>query len=169
MLISDRYRALQKEMHARYGDRYGASGGLWASKVATIKARENLVDVLDYGCGQGILKKKLGRFVREYDPAIKGKDHDPQPADLVVCTDVLEHIEPECLDDVLKHIHSKTKRRFLFSASIVPAGKVLADGRNAHLILEDKVWWHEQISKYFRIFHIYAIRNHEFAGLAEPR
>lgn len=169
MLLSDAYLEMQKEMHRRYGDRYGASGKLWAAKVATIKARNGYTSVLDYGCGQGLLRQVLGRFVKEYDPAIKGKDHDPEPADLVVCTDVLEHIEPDFLPAVLIHIHSKVKKQLLFSASLVPAGKLLADGRNAHLILESAEWWREQISKYFYIFKVYTIRDHEFAGLATPK
>ena len=39
--------------------------------------------------------------IKEYDPAIPGKDSLPEPADIVVCSDVLEHIEPNYLLNVL--------------------------------------------------------------------
>jgi hypothetical protein len=105
-----------------------------------------LTDVLDYGCGKG----NLG-IGRKYDPAIPEYAKDPDPADLVVCTDVLEHIEPECLEDVLKHIQSKCRKKAFFVISTRPAKKILPDGRNAHLIIQPSGWWVSTLSRYFSI------------------
>lgn len=166
MLITPDYLELQKKLHA--GGRYGISSGHWADVVRGLKEREECADVLDYGCGQGRLKQALGECVREYDPAIAGKDQEPEPADLVACTDVLEHIEPDCLDDVLLHLRSKVRKRLLFAISLRPAGKTLADGRNAHLIIESAEWWLERLAPYFRLLETFSTGRRELAGIAKP-
>src|SRR5262245_5174458 len=109
MLISPEYLALQKELHA--AGNYGTGvqtkdANEWVRKVAPIGS-----SVLDYGCGQGTLKAALGADydVREYDPAVEGKTANPDRADYVTCIDVLEHIEPECLDLVINHLKVLTK------------------------------------------------------------
>jgi hypothetical protein len=60
---------------------------------------------------------------------------------MVACIDVLEHIEPECLDNVLDHIASLTEAVAFLSIHTGPALKKLPDGRNAHLIQEPAEWW----------------------------
>lgn len=101
--------------------------------------------VLDYGCGKGTLAKTLPFPIWEYDPAIKNKDWPPRPSELVVCADVLEHIEPECLDAVLDDLASLTLDVAYFVIHTKPAGKDLPDGRNAHLIQEGKDWWERKL------------------------
>jgi len=166
MLISPDYLELQKALHA--GGRYGISSGRWADPARQLAAREECVAILDYGCGQGQLKAALGNSVREYDPAIAGKAAEPEPADLVVCTDVLEHIEPDCLDAVLLHLRSKVKKSLLFAISLRPAGKTLADGRNAHLIVESADWWLDRLAPYFRVLELIETGRRELAGIAKP-
>lgn len=70
-----------------------------------------------------------------------GKTALPEPADGVVCLDVLEHIEPEFLDGVLEHIRDLAIKCAFFAVSTVPSSRTLGDGRNAHLIIEPKEWW----------------------------
>jgi hypothetical protein len=165
-LISPDYLELQKQLH---GDKkYGISSRRRVNDVLMVKERDKCETILDYGCGKGLLKANIGDCVREYDPAIPGKDGEPEPADLVVCTDVLEHIEPENLSDVLAHIRSKTIKRFYFTISLRPANKTLADGRNAHLIVESSDWWREQIGQYFWIMECQESDRFEMVGVAQP-
>lgn len=166
MLISPDYLDLQRKLHA--GGRYGVSSGHWADAVHRLAEREDCASILDYGCGQGRLKQSLGDSVYEYDPAIAGKDTEPEAADLVVCTDVLEHIEPDCLDDVLLHLRSKVKKQLLFAISLRPASKTLADGRNAHLIVESAEWWLDRLAPYFRVLEVIDSGRRELAGIAKP-
>lgn len=166
-MITDEYRALQRSLHES-DPKYGISSGRRANDILCVKEQQHCETILDYGCGKGRLREKIGDCVREYDPAIPGKDADPEPADLVVCTDVLEHIEPESLDDVLKHIHSRTGKYLYFVVSLRPAQKTLADGRNAHLIVESANWWLEKIGEYFFIESITESDNHELTGLGKP-
>jgi hypothetical protein len=150
-LISDGYRALQRELHAR-PEGYGGKGFKWAPAIVELAKRVGASSVLDYGCGRGSLKVKLHSIqglilrVAEYDPAVPGKDGRPSFADLVVATDVMEHVEPERLADVLAHIRSLARKAVFFVIALEPANKVMADGRNAHLIQQPREWWLEQLT-----------------------
>jgi 2-polyprenyl-3-methyl-5-hydroxy-6-metoxy-1,4-benzoquinol methylase len=140
MLISDEYRELNKELHET-NEAYGTSGHKHAEAVVGLANAMQTADILDYGCGKGTLNSAIGIRLKEYDPAIPGKDDPPEPADIVVCGDVLEHIEPDCLDDVLDDLESLARRAVFLCVATRPAMKTLADGRNAHLIVEPKEWW----------------------------
>ena len=107
--------------------------------------------ILDYGCGKGWLAANFVQPVHEYDPGIPGKDSPPEPADLVVCLDVLEHIEPEYLTAVLDDLQRVIKKRGFFTVACNPAIAILPDGRNAHLIVENSDWW---LKKLLERFHI---------------
>ncbi|WP_083276863.1 class I SAM-dependent methyltransferase [Sphingobium phenoxybenzoativorans] len=152
MLISDEYRTLNSSLHA--GGSYGRKGDKWTAKVSELIDCFEPTTILDYGCGQGALGKALNRDISEYDPAIPEKSALPEPADMVVCTDVLEHIEPVCLDDVLDHLRDLTKSVLFAVISTRPAAKFLADGRNAHLIVEGEAFWTEHLEKRFLIDQI---------------
>lgn len=156
MLISEDYRKLNAQMHAEK-PYYGASHMDWSKAVkAFVNQQPEVKTILDYGCGKGVLKQRLialgmdERNIAEYDPAIEGKDSRTE-AHLVTCFDVLEHIEPDCLDDVLQDIANHTLRYAILSPSTVPAMKHLSDGRNAHLIVQDAAWWKKEIEQYFEI------------------
>lgn len=153
-LISPAYVALQHELHARPNG-YGGKGDTWAEAVLALVDQIGASSVLDYGCGQGALKRALVARkpahvrVDEYDPAIPGKDGPPLFADLIVCTDVLEHVEPERLENVIAHLRALAKRAVFAVIALRPSNKMLADGRNAHLIVESADWWIARLSEGF--------------------
>jgi hypothetical protein len=148
-LISSDYLKSQRIMHANPRG-YGGRGYVWTSTVLQVSDRYKATSILDYGCGQGTLMHAI-RLVspntscREYDPAIAGKDSRPEFADMVVCTDVLEHIEPDHLDAVLAHIRGLARKVVFFVVATRPANKILPNGDNAHLIIEEDVWWQARI------------------------
>lgn len=150
MLISDEYKKLNEELHAR-NPTYGRSGSKNVSAVLELSLKHTTKDVLDYGCGKSTLNENLPFQIQQYDPAIEKYATLPLPADIVVCTDVMEHIEPDCLDGVLEHIKSLTKKCVFFIISTAPAKKTLADGRNAHICLHDITWWEDKLEEYFRL------------------
>jgi 2-polyprenyl-3-methyl-5-hydroxy-6-metoxy-1,4-benzoquinol methylase len=145
-MISQEYREMNATLHAQKPT-YGASGHRWAKEVQTY----GTTDVLDYGCGKGTLAAALPFKIREYDPAVPAKAEPPEPADLVVCTDVLEHIEPDHLDAVLDDLRRVTRKDALLVVATRPAKKTLPDGRNAHLIIEDIAWWIHKIGSRWNI------------------
>lgn len=145
-LISPQYLKTQRVLHAAPRG-YGGRGDKWAGVVLQLALEYQASSILDYGCGQGTLatalrKKPLkGIRIEEYDPAIPGKDQLPEPADLVNVTDVLEHIEPDRLTNVLEHIRSRARKVIWCVISTKDSNKVLTDGRNAHLIIQPAGWW----------------------------
>ena len=159
--ITPEYLAMQRTMHATTN--YGTAGGVHAPRVfmaaAQLARKFGKCDVLDYGCGPGVLFTAVRRCFpdvpavtyREYDPAIEGKDAEPAPADLVFCGDVLEHIEPECVDAVLHHLSDLTRHILIVSVSLVDAKKTLPDGRNAHISIHPANWWLSKLRRHFII------------------
>lgn len=168
MLISPEYLDLQRQMHAAPRG-YGRKGDKWAAVVEEIARTIKANTILDYGCGQGSLGRVLrasGWNVAEYDPAIAGKNASPDPAGLVVCTDVLEHIEEACIDTVLDHLRRVTLGCLFAVISTVPAQKLLPDGRNAHVLQRPPEWWHEKLSARFTFSALVDCRAHkEFAAI----
>lgn len=136
MLITEQYRQLNARLHEDRPD-YGSYGHRWARQIRDVAGDGT---ILDYGCGKATLSRELPNVVN-YDPAIPEHAAEPVPADVVVCTDVLEHVEPECLDAVLDHIKALARRTVFLVVSTRPARKTLADGRNAHLIVQHSEWW----------------------------
>ena len=155
MRISSTYRDLNRDLHRSNPD-YGRAAHALAPWVVELAKESGVQSLLDYGCGKGTLRPAVlalapDLIIAEYDPALPGKDAEPQPCDIVVCIDVLEHIEPDCLDDVLSHIQDLSLGGAFFIIDTVPAQKFLADGRNAHLIVEDLSWWNKRLSAFFDI------------------
>jgi hypothetical protein len=165
-LISEEYRALNAELHERRAD-YGKGSHRALEAIRTACERYDCRTVLDYGCGKGGLR---GAFpaLQEYDPAIPGKDAEPAPADLVVCMDVLEHVEPGKIDAVLDHIRRLTQKVLSFSICIIPASKTLADGRNAHILLKPSDWWVGKLQEYFHLALCVVTTTH-ISGTAKPK
>lgn len=155
MRFSDDYKVLQKQLHADLS--YGTSGYKHADRILDIAKRMNTRSILDYGCGKQTLQKAIPFPITNYDPMIAGLDANPAVHDLVVCSDVLEHIEPECLDGVLAHLREVTGKALFVDVACRPAKKTLADGRNAHLIQEKPSWWLNRILRLFDVsfFQVY--------------
>lgn len=143
MLISNNYKDQLVQYHAAKPN-WGSTARRWSQQVIAHAKALGAKTVLDYGSGTGSLRLDLepaGLVVREYDPGVPGKEADPDRADMVVALDVLEHIEPECLTDVLGHMDLLAIKGMFAVIALYPAGNILPDGRNAHLIVESPEWW----------------------------
>lgn len=142
----------------RYG-LFGQTGYTYAGPVSVLAGllihKYGPITLLDYGCGSQSLAKMLppitGLTVNHYDPCVPEFDHKPEPADIVVCTDVLEHIEPECLENVLDDLKKLTKKAAYVVIATKAAEKTYSDGQNCHLIVEDIDWWLPKLKKRFFI------------------
>ena len=66
---------------------------------------------------------------------------------MVFSNDVLEHIEPNYLKEVLQDIDNYATKYVWLRIDTQPARKELSDGRNAHLIIKDKDWWIEVLQR----------------------
>lgn len=150
MLITDEYKQTMAMLHAT-DKRFSAEGGKYAEHILMLASQMNTTDVLDYGCGKSNLANNLPFPIKQYDPAVKKYEALPSTAALVSCTDVLEHIEPECLDAVLDHLCGLVLDTGFFVISIIPAIKILPDGRNAHISLLTPTEWFTKLSSRMHI------------------
>ncbi len=110
--------------------------------------------ITDYGCGKGELARVVSVPIyrwQQYDPFVEQFSREPVVMPYLVCVDVLEHIEPDCLDAVLQHIASITDVVALLVVANEPAKANFPDGTNLHLIVEDYAWWHAKLAQYFTI------------------
>lgn len=144
-LISDEYRRMQQELHKN--PKYGVASVSYAPIVAQVMQAVGATELLDYGAGKGRLGQTLQQHtqqkltVHHYDPSIPEWSAAPQPCRFVACIDVLEHIEPDLLDNVLDDLQRVTIGVGVFTVHTGPAAKFLTDGRNAHLIQRPPAWW----------------------------
>lgn len=149
---------------------------MYAPMVASIINRLEVQHLLDYGCGSMVnlaegLKGKIKHKIKyqAYDPGVPRFDKEPFPAELVCCIDVLEHIEPDRIDTVLDHLKSLTQAVIFLSIDTGPALKTLSDGRNAHLIQEDLMWWLPKIVERWDIQTIQYVSESNFFVVAEAK
>jgi hypothetical protein len=75
----------------------------------------------------------------------------------VICTDVLEHIEPDKLFLVLGDLRRCVKQVGYFTIHMGPAKKSYADGRNTHLIQNGHDWWKAKLAKFFTIGKVFVV------------
>ena len=165
-MISPEYVEQNRQLHAE-NDEYGAHGSRWIKPVVALCATVRSKNVLDYGCGKGALVKALREADFDaygYDPCVEEFSARPSPAAIVVCTDVLEHIEPEHVDAVLDDIQSLTLHAAYFIVSTRPALKILSDGRNAHLSLHHSNEWLVRLMKRFKLVTFNDVK-HGFAAV----
>lgn len=146
-MITEEYRKVLQEIHDNtpFGKRSKMPKHL-AEFIELVKPNS----IIDFGCGKGNLVKRL----QEEYPLISSIGYDPgntkfsqsidnKFVDLLISSDVLEHIEPEFLDQTLSYLSTKSKYIYHLIA-LSPAKLILPDGRNAHLILENKEWWRDK-------------------------
>lgn len=152
-VITEEYRRLQRQLHENPA--YGTASLQYAPIVRQLAERLGAASICDYGAGKQNLRLALEKAgfrpdYRPYDPAFP-EYGEARSADLVCCIDVLEHIEPELLDNVLDDLARLTVKHGLFSVHVGPAQKVLADGRNAHLIQQPLDWWLPRLQAKFTL------------------
>lgn len=139
-----------QELHAKG---YGATAYLYFDQIAREVLKLRPSSILDFGCGRSDLVahfwKDGARKIAKYDPAIpQFKRMPPETFDLLLCTDVMEHIPMTDIDHVLREMRSKAPRG-LFTISMIPARAKLPDGRNAHVTLLDEGEWTRWIASVF--------------------
>lgn len=162
---------MQQKLHENPS--YGVASIEYAPLVADVIEALGVKEVLDYGAGKGRLAGELRKYIRRplgirhYEPAMPEWSSPPAPAEFVACIDVLEHIEPELLDNVLDDLRRVVGRAGLFTVHCGPAGKVLPDGRNAHLNQHPAAWWMPKFFERFELVQFARIPNGFWVGV-EP-
>jgi len=114
--------------------------------------------ILDYGCGRSSLInffwKDGERELYKFDPAVYEYNKKPDVmSDLLLCTDVLEHIPEDYFPYLFQDIVRLSKKQ-IFTVSLIAARKRLPNGVNAHITLKTKGQWYKILREYFNILKI---------------
>ena len=124
-----------------------------AEQIGNIIRETRSESILDYGCGKGHqysihqINDDWGAALRLYDPAVPGFDREPEPADGVICCDVMEHIPETEVPIVLGKVLNLARKFVFFVICTRPSKKTLPDGRNCHLTVKPKEWWNDAIER----------------------
>lgn len=172
-LISDYMREMNKQEHQRnknFGSGLCTDMGMsdHAGRMAVLAGQlvRNFgeLTILDYGCGKKEFENRMppieNVIISNYDPCLEGLDATPEPADIVVCIDVLEHVEPEFLNDVLDDLQRLTKKICYAAICTSESSKFYSDGQNQHLIKENHEWWYPRLKKRFDIIEMNVTKKH---------
>lgn len=170
--ISDGYRQQQQWLHENTD--YGVASIKYAPLVTQVIDRLEISHLLDYGCGAKMnlikhIKPKAKLTYQGYDPGVPDLASAPVPAQMVACIDVLEHIEPEFLDNVLDHIASLTEAVAFLTVHTGPAGKTLPDGRNAHINQQPMDYWLPKLMQRFELQTVQQTNAHAFYVIGFPK
>ena len=170
IIASEDYKISQRKLHDS-DEAYGRASIYCADKVSMLMKENGFSTITDYGAGKKRLSQELKKYgvnnidYRPYDIAYP-EYGDPKKSEMVVCIDVLEHIEFDYLENVLLELSFICEKLIYLSVHTGPAKKTLPDGRNAHLVTEEADWWYYKIKKYFIITHMSATSTGvEFIGI----
>ena len=152
-LISSEYKEKIVAHHTKSKGKWGGSVNHKQPMIHKYMLLSDAKSVLDYGSGSSAFKNGIKQMypdykytIHEYEPGIIGKDEDPPVCDVTICYDVLEHIEPDKIDNVLQHIYDKTNKWFICNISCVPSFGAFGDGSNLHLLVKRPEWWVKKLS-----------------------
>jgi hypothetical protein len=150
MITSPEYQQQLKKLHEQkknFGNRT-----VMPDMLKRLIESEEINSILDFGCGKGLLANEIKISypkitVYGWDPAFNKENDLPNNVDLVITTDVLEHIELENLDDTLLKLKKISTRFQYHLIACHKAVVILPDGRNAHLIVRTPDWWQDVLRK----------------------
>ena len=150
MAISKEYKSQLFELHTKV-DSFGKRSKL-PDEFKKLLNEKSFDSVLDFGAGKGNMSNTLieaypNATIYSYDPVTFDVPL-PDKVDIIYSSDVLEHVEPDLLDQTLADLFDRGQKFQYHLIACHPAKKKLNDGRNAHLIIEDPKWWKEKLSKY---------------------
>ena len=151
-------------------NKYKTWGGAVSSKVPQIHkyiVQEDCKSVLDYGSGNSDFKKTVKNLypdydfkIVEYEPSVPELNIDPEVCDMTICVDVLEHVEPDKIDNVLSHIKEKTNKLCFLSICVVESHSQFDDGTNLHILVKPVEWWIEKLKEKFDIINEVSTKFH---------
>jgi SAM-dependent methyltransferase len=143
MSYSNSYKKTLKELHESKA--FGNKSSIPQEVIDCIE-KYQITSILDFGCGKGnfftTLKERYPDItVFGFDPGNDLFSTLPDKVDMIYSSDVLEHIEPEHLTETLVDLKKRCSKVMYHLIACHPAKRIMNDGRNAHLIIENPTWW----------------------------
>lgn len=132
---------------------YGASSKKLFDKILTIVNEYKPKSMLDYGCGKSPLAVMLFDATHipcyKYDPVFEEYCIIPiNKVDLVICTDVLQHIPESELDENLKEI-SNLGNLCYYKIKCTDHPTRFPNGEPTNCTIYNKYWWKGELLKYY--------------------
>lgn len=161
-LFSEAHLEQQKELHQSF-PAYGQSSLVFAPMVSELINANSVTSLIDYGCGLGLLRDNLelnGELaVQNYDPALEQHATRPQPAEMLVCLDVLDVIEDDKIDAVLDDLKALTDKMAFLSINTETANQEGEGGDQRSF--KPVEWWLPKIMERFEL-HYFSRIDHGF-------
>jgi len=138
-----------------YRSKWGTTGPKYAGAgvIRMLDERPYIESVLDFGAGKG----ELGSYIEQhlpgrvrkwtnYDPGMPAYDKLPDKQfDLVISTDVLEHVEPHLIPETLQQLDERTRLVCYSNIACYPTGSLFMEGpyigQDMHISLHRPEWW----------------------------
>ncbi len=154
----------------------GTSLQKWIFTIRNIIIKHKIKSLIDFGCGKAIRyidickitdkttgQKKIYKNVADYwgirdyvlyDPGVTAFSKFPNSQkDLVICTDVMEHIPAQDTIKLLTEIYELANKAVFFAIEINNvSNKKLSDGRDVHINLKTKEEWNKIFQNIFKKF-----------------
>lgn len=167
--VFNEYKDYNKTLHERGNFHGGSLKFEYTKNIKSIVDATNSVTVLDYGCGKAMHYKKekpinelfniASKNMRFYDIGVPEYEVIPDGTfDGVICTDVLEHVPEDIIDDVIEQLFSKADKFVFLVISCGLAVKILPNGENAHVTVKHPEWWNSKLKQYYRANRIVHIK-----------
>ena len=167
--MSEKYLEEYKLLHKNMAS-FGSGACLYLDELRLIIDYLRPKTVLDYGCGKANLIKALSEIYSDiqfygYDPAVEMYNTLPvEKADLVINTDVLEHIPENELDSVVSKIASISDNAF-FGLHHALAYTILPNGENAHCTVKPPIWYYNLMCRYYKTPYLLKGRKTELSAM----
>lgn len=105
------------------------------------------VDISDYIINEN-RKTRKGIYIHS---SIDNLDVVSNDYDVAICSDVMEHIPPQKINDVLESISKIKCNYFFFSISTRPSKILSKENENLHLSVFSNTKWKSIMNNYFKI------------------
>lgn len=168
--MSGAKQELYRQMH-RSKPGYGAGpGGRDVAVLAQVireRGLSNAASVVDWGCGTSKVAEKLWPEAKVilYDFAIEGIDDKPTgDHDVLICTDVMEHIPEEEVEGVLSEMRGLADTA-IFVIHTGEAHNRLPNGENCHCTVRPENWWTARLLDHWTIGQGFEMPRAEVFGV----
>jgi len=139
--------------------------------------------LLDLGCGTGKCSQRFSNWGADvtavdfanncldiwvdvrFENCCLWDDENMPYADYGFCTDVMEHIPPERVQDTLRTISKHCNKAVFFQVATRPdkMGKLI--GETLHLTVKSYHWWESAMEKHWETVNILSANNGSFTAL----
>ena len=133
----------------RWSDKYSPFLKEFFSRGNHVTISEQTKEIVSNGRNALYMTLKREPVILDYDKVFM--DEIQGRYDMVTCLNLMEHIEIECIDNILKHIRDHSKYMVIIHISFEETKDLLLDGKPSHLHYKAGEWWKDTIEKYLMV------------------